>query len=1020
MRKHIQLRLAKLSQPRLHNAIWRERLFALLDSRKQQPIIWVGGPAGAGKSTLVASYLEARNARALWFQVDEGDKDPATFFHYLSELAQQDGKKRVLPRLSIEDLGAFARHYFREFFGQIGANVVLVLDNCQDAAGDAFHLILRVACEELPQQGNLIALSRSLLPNELARLAAHGVVKQIAWRDLRLTADEARELGRVKGETDHVKLERAYRLSDGWATGLVLALAHAQAAVNEATARLDTREALFNYLLNEMLSRVSADARKVLTHAALFPQLSVPLAEAISGSANAGQVLDELYRSQYLIDRKVDTELTYQFHDLFRDFLLDVLGQDLPAQELAQVKMRAANMLETAGQVNEAVQLFRQAQDWDNVVRAIKQHALALFYQGRWQTLSDWYVGIPEAIAASDAWLFYWRGRVLTATDTRRARGLLELAYERFCAAADDMGVLAVAMPLWETVFLLGEPMTAFRVWLPVLESALARCKSLPGNWIETEGWEAYLLVSIFTRGEGALLEEARQVMEQTLRAPERRGLERLAVANDASMLAWFTADVELSEYAADVIGEFVRDEDTSALLRHWGYNCIALPDWCMGRWNQAIVSFEKAMQLAAQFRFAVTDVSSYCYLSMSYHHVGMPEKAAMVLRSAKAHLDPERSFHWGMYHLGMAFDAYQRDDLEQGIAYQRVCIASLRTADSLAMLVVTWPSEAAYYAQSGRVDEAAAVVEAAKRATAKTIYRLSDAAHCFVLAEVALRRKDRSLAIEHLREGLQHARNPIKAGMLFSMTRCLPHLLALAIEDGLEPDAVRFLIKRWNVTPDISVHDRWPWPVKIYTLGEFRVLVDDAPLPSKGKAHFKVVALLKAIVAAGAKQVNSSTLAEWLWPDADGDTAASNLKVSLHRLRRLLGHDEAVLLHDGKVSLNERLCWLDVWSFEMVIGDTSDKDPLVDQSESRLQADPLAVYKGHFLPQDDFHWVLAPRERLRSKFQRAVLAMGKRHENAKEYDVAVALYERCLEADPSAEALHRQLMLCLKNDTHA
>ena len=120
MRKHIQLRLAKLSQPRLHNAIWRERLFALLDSRKQQPIIWVGGPAGAGKSTLVASYLEARNARALWFQVDEGDKDPATFFHYLSELAQQDGKKRVLPRLSIEDLGAFARHYFREFFGQIG------------------------------------------------------------------------------------------------------------------------------------------------------------------------------------------------------------------------------------------------------------------------------------------------------------------------------------------------------------------------------------------------------------------------------------------------------------------------------------------------------------------------------------------------------------------------------------------------------------------------------------------------------------------------------------------------------------------------------------------------------------------------------------------------------------------------------------------------------------------------------------------------------------------------------------
>ena len=1018
-RKQEQSRLAKLSQPRLHNAVRRERLFALLDARKQQPIIWIGGPAGAGKTTLVASYLEARRARTLWFQVDEGDKDPATFFHYLSELAQ-NGKKRALPQLSVEDLGAFTRHYFREFFRHIGANIVLVLDNCQDAAGDAFHLILRTACEELPQQFNIIALSRSLLPSELTRLAAHGAVRQIGWRDLRLTAEEARALGSAKGESDRAKLESAYRLSDGWATGLMLALAHAQAAVNEPTARLDTREALFNYLLSEMLSRVSADARKVLTYAALFPQLTVPLAERISGNASAGSVLEELYRNQYLVDRKVDTELTYQFHDLFRDFLLDALAKDLPAQELAELKMRAASMLETAGQVNEAVQLFRQAQDWDRVVRAIKQHAQVLFDQGRWQTLSDWYEAMPEAIAAGDTWMVFWRGRALTVPDTRRARGLLELAYERFCAANDDVGVLAVAEPLWETVVLLGDPMTAFHVWLPPLERALARCKSLPGNWIETEGWEAYLLMSIFARGEGALLDEARHVMEQTLHASDRRGIERLAVANDASMLAWFAADIALSECATNVIGKFVRDEDTSALLRHWGYYWIALPDWCMGRWNQAIESFERAMQLATQFRFAAADVSAYCYLSMSYHHAGMPEKAASVLRGAQAQFDPRRSFHWGMYHLGLAFDAYQRDDLEQAIVHQRVCIASLRTADSLGMLAVAWPSEAAYYAQSGRVDEAAAVVEAARRATAKTIYRLSDAAHCFVLAEVALRRTDRSLAIEHLREGLQHARNPIKAGMLFSMTRCLPRLLSLALDEGLETETVCYLIKRWNVTPDASAFDRWPWPVKIYTLGEFRVLIDNAPLASKGKAHFKVLALLKAIIAAGAQQVGSTTLAEWLWPDADGDTAASNLKVSLHRLRKLLGHEEVVLLHDGKVSLNKRLCWLDLWSFETVINDTNDKDHRGSRSESHLQPDTLAMYKGRFLSQDDFHWLLASRERLRSKFQRAVLATGKRHESAKEYDVAAALYERCLEADPSAEALHRQLMRCRKNDTHA
>jgi ATP/maltotriose-dependent transcriptional regulator MalT len=108
-RKQAGPRLAKLSQPRLHNAVKRERLLALLDVRREQPIVWIGAPAGAGKTTLVASYLVARKARTFWCQVDEGDKDPATLFHYLSELAQQSAKKRALPRLTVEDLGAFAR-----------------------------------------------------------------------------------------------------------------------------------------------------------------------------------------------------------------------------------------------------------------------------------------------------------------------------------------------------------------------------------------------------------------------------------------------------------------------------------------------------------------------------------------------------------------------------------------------------------------------------------------------------------------------------------------------------------------------------------------------------------------------------------------------------------------------------------------------------------------------------------------------------------------------------------------------
>jgi LuxR family maltose regulon positive regulatory protein len=77
--------LAKLTRPRLFDAMPRQRLFRLLDAARKRPITWVAAPPGAGKTTLVASYLESRKAPLFWYQLDASDADPATFFWYLVE-----------------------------------------------------------------------------------------------------------------------------------------------------------------------------------------------------------------------------------------------------------------------------------------------------------------------------------------------------------------------------------------------------------------------------------------------------------------------------------------------------------------------------------------------------------------------------------------------------------------------------------------------------------------------------------------------------------------------------------------------------------------------------------------------------------------------------------------------------------------------------------------------------------------------------------------------------------------------
>src|SRR5689334_19292804 len=78
-----QSQLAKLTRPRLHEAVNRVRLFQMLDRARERQIIWVCGPPGAGKTALVASYIEQARAPAIWYQLDNADSDPATFFYYL-------------------------------------------------------------------------------------------------------------------------------------------------------------------------------------------------------------------------------------------------------------------------------------------------------------------------------------------------------------------------------------------------------------------------------------------------------------------------------------------------------------------------------------------------------------------------------------------------------------------------------------------------------------------------------------------------------------------------------------------------------------------------------------------------------------------------------------------------------------------------------------------------------------------------------------------------------------------------
>ena len=72
--------MVKTSRPRLKAIVPREGLFSVLDKVRSLPLTFITGPAGAGKTTLVASFLESRQYRHVWYKVDCGDDSLHSFF----------------------------------------------------------------------------------------------------------------------------------------------------------------------------------------------------------------------------------------------------------------------------------------------------------------------------------------------------------------------------------------------------------------------------------------------------------------------------------------------------------------------------------------------------------------------------------------------------------------------------------------------------------------------------------------------------------------------------------------------------------------------------------------------------------------------------------------------------------------------------------------------------------------------------------------------------------------------------
>ena len=395
----------------------------------------------------------------------------------------------------------------------------------------------------------------------------------------------------------------------------------------------------------------------------------------------------------------------------------------------------------------------------------------------------------------------------------------------------------------------------------------------------------------------------------------------------------------------------------------------------------------------------------------------GHADAGRSALQRAEPLLDPRAPRPAGWWHL-----LHSRLDLLDGRHLQALTHArlALRLASASRLperwMGVTVMQEGQVQMAQGAYLQALPFFERAGRAASGSQARLCEClAHLaralhHATADGALSQNE---ATAQLASGLQIARELAWLNFFRATPAVAAAVCALALERGIEATFVREVIATRGlaaVRPDLA---EWPWPIRVRTLGGLRIEIDGQALAFKGKVAKKPLELLLFVIASSGVEVSVGTVASALWRELEGDKAHAALTVALHRLRKLLGRDDAVLLEVGRLSLNPQWVWVDCLAFEQLVDSVGMPNPSALPAATRAAAERAqALYSGPFLHgSDDEAWQLVYRSRLASKFKRAVTLLAQAAMARGDSAAARAVLERGLEFDPLAEDLVRELM---------
>jgi ATP/maltotriose-dependent transcriptional regulator MalT/DNA-binding SARP family transcriptional activator len=1005
-------RITKLIIPVSANVLSRARLFEQLDKACRQSLVWIGAAAGAGKSTLAASYLQACGRPTLWYRLDEGDDDPATLYRYLEKaLRQQRPRVEVdLPKLDPTmpvQLDRFMRHFFRAFYTALKPETLIVLDDYRYLDGKPLQDALRIACEELPPGFNILVTSRHRLPSAFALLQSRQQVACVTWDDLRFSDEEVRQLLRQRGEKDYSETDLSLlcERSGGWVSALILMLMTPAGGTGPRFTGTIQQQMIFDLFESEIIGRENDEIRRFLFCCSYLPVLTAALANEVTGRGDAEAILQKLVDGGMFTFLHPGEENAYTFHPLFKECLQQASSLQFDADEKCQLLQRIAQTISET-QPDEAVQLWFACKDWPNSIRLILEQAESLISQGRTRTLEGWLLALPVKQLDSNPWLLYRRAQCSFMSNMQEARHYYHKAFEAFVNEGSATGsYLSWAGEVDSINYALDD----FNPIVPLLERFDQLRKEFPrypSLEVRAKVTVSHLFATLLIRPNAKKVKRIMQLAEiiyRILPIPSSRILIGGQLGNYYGMLG----RIDKLASVAVQLELAMKREGSHPFMRIHSHVALALNGWVLhhNRFRQHI---EQGLQLAKESGIHVLD-------NLLLSHGVYGSLIAQDLKQAQHYLDCMRDNLDAGKRMDIAHYHYQAGWLElllgEGEKSEESLIIALQIGSTIGFAVarcMTANLLCQVFAERGDETQTAQYLKLAQESAETTGSTMMRYVTELTRAWIAMLKDDQPTAERILEQAFAMARKYRITATVGWRPEIMGQLCQLALSRDIESDYITHLIRDRGIPPgDTSaLQERWPWTLRVYTLGCFELHIDGKPVDIGSKSQRRPLELLKAILSLGARHVATTRLLDALWPEAEADAAFHSLESTLHRLRKLVGKEQ-VQMKNGLVSINGDSCWVDALCFDYIYSKLS-------KTDTRAQRERiLALYQGEFLPGEEASWALAIREQLASQAIRLTEQLAEsylqQHDGAK----ACAVLERGLEQNPLSESLYRRLIAC-------